>query len=232
MICINSLKAAAHNNFNGFYFDWSQNACVKIVWQLGEPIFFFLYLLENYKLNIWIQFSPFWLSKLLEKHFFLSVLSFIVCRWLTSIVITTPGGGGTSLNKPYRFVPHQNLCFLCRYGLKTGKDFAHFGLESGMAFEGTTGVYERICCFKSKWKRNREKYANSKWIIRIFFCWRSDLTNDDIISAQVRLKKGMNFWAQGENGCGNDIFWSEIGSGFGESGGTPPPRIPRNTPPG
>ena len=167
-----------------------------------------------------------------KKFFFLSVLSFIVCRWLTSIVITTPGGGGTSLNKPYRFVPHQKVWFLCRYGLKTGNDFAHFGLESGMALEGTTGVYERICCFKSKWKRNREKYANSKWILRIFFCWRSDLTNDDIISAQVRLKKGMNFWAQGENGCGNDIFWSEIGSGFGESGGTPPPRIPRNTPPG
>ena len=167
-----------------------------------------------------------------KKNFFLSVLSFIVCRWLTSIVITSPGGGGTSLNKPYRFVPHQKVWFLCRYGLKMGKDFAHFGLKLGMAFEGTTGVYERICCFKSKWKRNREKYANSKWILRIFFCWRSDLTNDDIISAQIRLKMGMNFWAQGENGCGNDIFWSEIGSGFGESGGTPPPRIPRNTPPG
>ena len=26
------------------------------------------------------------------------------------------------------------------------------------------------------------------------------------------------------------IFWSEIGSGFGESGDTPPPRIPRSTP--
>ena len=61
-----------------------------------------------------------------------------------------PGGGGTSLNKPYRFVPHQKVWFLCRYGLKTGKDFAHFGLESGMAFERTTGVYERIRCFKSK----------------------------------------------------------------------------------
>ena len=60
------------------------------------------------------------------------------------------GGGGTSLNKPYRFVPHQKVCFLCCYGLKRGKDFAHFGLESGMAFEGSTGVYERICCFKSK----------------------------------------------------------------------------------
>jgi len=27
------------------------------------------------------------------------------------------------------------------------------------------------------------------------------------------------------------LFWSEIGSGFGEPGGTPPPRIPRCTPP-
>ena len=39
---------------------------------------------------------------------------------------------------------------LCRFGLKTGIDFAHFGLESGMVFEGTTGVYERIYRFNSK----------------------------------------------------------------------------------
>ena len=26
------------------------------------------------------------------------------------------------------------------------------------------------------------------------------------------------------------FFWSETGSGFGEQGGTPPPRIPRSTP--
>ena len=30
-------------------------------------------------------------------------------------------------------------------------------------------------------------------------------------------------------GVENDIFWSEIGSGFGEPGGTPAPRIPRRT---
>ena len=28
----------------------------------------------------------------------------------------------------------------------------------------------------------------------------------------------------------SDIFWSEIGSGFGEPGGKTPPRIPRITP--
>ena len=33
-------------------------------------------------------------------------------------------------------------------------------------------------------------------------------------------------------GVKNDFFLSEIGSAFGEPGGTPPPRIPRSTPPG
>ena len=28
----------------------------------------------------------------------------------------------------------------------------------------------------------------------------------------------------------NDIFWSEIGSGFGKQGGAPQPRIPSGTP--
>ena len=35
--------------------------------------------------------------------------------------------------------------------LKTGHiHFAHFGLESGVVFEGTAGVYERIYHFNSK----------------------------------------------------------------------------------
>ena len=59
-------------------------------------------------------------------------------------------GGGTPLYKPYRYVPLQRVGFLRRFGLKTGIDFAHFGLESGMVVEGTTGVYERIYRFSSK----------------------------------------------------------------------------------
>ena len=61
--------------------------------------------------------------------------------------------GGMYRPKGYAFAP---------FGLKTGIDFAHFDLESGMVFEGTTGVYERICCFNSKRVRKKEKYANSK----------------------------------------------------------------------
>ena len=33
-----------------------------------------------------------------------------------------------------------------------------------------------------------------------------------------------------KTGVENYIFWSEIGSGFEEPGGTPRPRIPRSTP--
>ena len=61
-----------------------------------------------------------------------------------------PGGGGCYLYKLYRYVPPRRLGFLRRFGLKTSIHFAHFGLESGMVFEGTTGVYERIYRFNSK----------------------------------------------------------------------------------
>ena len=39
----------------------------------------------------------------------------------------------------------KGVGFLRRFGLKTGIHFAHFGLESGMVFEGTMGTYERVC---------------------------------------------------------------------------------------
>ena len=61
-------------------------------------------------------------------------------------------------------MPPHRVGFLRRFGLKTGIDFAHSGLESGMVFERTTGVYERIDRFNSKSVRKKEKYANSKWI--------------------------------------------------------------------
>ena len=51
------------------------------------------------------------------------------------------GGGGGG-----RYVPPHRVGFLRRFGLKTGIGihFGHFGLESGMVFEETTGVYEHI----------------------------------------------------------------------------------------
>ena len=60
------------------------------------------------------------------------------------------GGGVVPSYKPYRFVSPERVWFLRRLGLKTSIDFAHFGLESDMVFEGTTGVYERISRFNSE----------------------------------------------------------------------------------
>ena len=43
-------------------------------------------------------------------------------------------GEGTPLYKLYRYVPPHLVGFFGRFGLKTGLDFSHFGLESGMVF--------------------------------------------------------------------------------------------------
>ena len=72
---------------------------------------------------------------------------------------------------------------------------------SGMVFEGTREVYERIYHFSSKWLRKKEKYANLKWILTNLFCCSSNLSKDYIISYRTGLKKGVN----------NHIFWSERG---------------------
>ena len=47
-------------------------------------------------------------------------------------------GGVLRLNKPNRNVPPHRVGFLSCFGLKTGIHFTHFGLESGMIFEGAT----------------------------------------------------------------------------------------------
>ena len=46
------------------------------------------------------------------------------------------------------------------------------------------------------------------------------------------LKTGKDFWGQVWKRVGKMAFFlSEIGPGFGDAGGTPPPKIPRGTPP-
>ena len=57
------------------------------------------------------------------------------------------GGGGSAINKPDRCVPPHRVGLLRRFGLKTG---AHFGLESGMVFEGTTESRNVFYRFNSK----------------------------------------------------------------------------------
>jgi len=52
-----------------------------------------------------------------------------------------------------------------------------------------------------------------------------------LFTYKVRSENGYGFLRPGlKTGVGNDISWSEIGSGFGDAGGTPPPKISRSTP--
>ena len=123
--------------------------------------------------------------------------------------------GGTPLYKPYRYVPPQ------RVGV-----FAPFWSENGYTL---CLLVWNLVWFSRELReclnlfivyRKKDKYANSKWMLRNSFCCCSNLSNNGIIFQRPGLKTGVK----------NDIFWSEIGSGFGEPGDRPPPRILRSTP--
>ena len=70
-------------------------------------------------------------------------------------------------------MPPHRVEFLRRFGVKTGIHFGHFGLESGMLFKGVSipNEYER-----KKNMRIRNGFEE-------FFRLRSNLSNDNIISA-------------------------------------------------
>ena len=69
----------------------------------------------------------------------------------------------------------------------------------------------------------KKKKCEFEVVLKKYFSWRSNLSNDNIISA----------YARSENGCGKCQFWClKKGSGFGEPGGTPPVRIPAEYPKG
>ena len=72
--------------------------------------------------------------------------------------------------------------FLRRFGLKTGINFAHFGLESGMVFEETTecmNVFIVSIPVSKERKRNMQIRSEFKF----FFCLHCNLCNDNIIAA-------------------------------------------------
>ena len=81
-----------------------------------------------------------------------------------------------------RYVPPHRVGFLCRFGLKTGIPFAHFDLKSGMVLEGTTGRMN-VCMVSIPNEKERKRNRRIRNIFEDLFCLRSDLSNNDIISA-------------------------------------------------
>ena len=77
----------------------------------------------------------------------------------------------TPLYKLYRYVPPHRVAFLRPFGLKTGIHFAHFGLESGMVFERTTGVYRTYLSFQLEMsKKEREIFELEMDLKNVFVC--------------------------------------------------------------
>ena len=93
------------------------------------------------------------------------------------------GGGGTPVYKPYRYVPPRQVAFLGRFGLKTSIHFAHFGLESGMVFEGTHQECMNVFIFSipNEWERKRNMRTRNGF--EEYFCFRSNQSTDNKISA-------------------------------------------------
>ena len=60
------------------------------------------------------------------------------------------GGGGPPLIYAIWVCAAPSGRVLCRFGLKTGIHFAHFGLKSGWVFEENSGEYEHFYRFNSK----------------------------------------------------------------------------------
>ena len=69
---------------------------------------------------------------------------------------------GTENNLKFILYAVGPVGFLRLFGLKTGIHFAHFGLGSGMVFEGTTECINAFIVSIPNEKK-KEKYANYKW---------------------------------------------------------------------
>ena len=82
-------------------------------------------------------------------------------------------------------MPPHGVGFFDRFGLKTGIHFAHFGLESGMVFEGTTGDERTSFLFQMS-KKERE-ICEFETNLRNFFCLHFNLSNVNIISPKGQV---------------------------------------------
>ena len=123
-----------------------------------------------------------------------------------------PQGGGTPLDKPDRYVPPNGVGICAALVLKRVENFPIWNLESGTC---TVSKELRECTNVFFVSISNEK--KEREICEFQFCCCSNLRNDDIIlKGQV--------WKR--------VCRSEIGSGLGESDGTPPPRILYRTPRG
>ena len=85
-----------------------------------------------------------WLSVLVHVSFSYNTV------FLSSVSTGGRAGGAVSLIQARQVRAAPKGMVLRLFGFETGIDFVHFGLKSGMVFEGTKGVYVGIHRFNFK----------------------------------------------------------------------------------
>ena len=76
---------------------------------------------------------------------------------------------GTPLYKLYRYVPPHRVGFLRRFGLKTGTDFSHFGLESGYGLRGKYGSLLTYLSFQFQMRKKEREICEFEMDFKNFF---------------------------------------------------------------
>ena len=120
--------------------------------------------------------------------------------------------GGTSLYKLYHCADPKDVKVFGPFWSEIGYAFCPFWSGIGYGFRGNYGSVSTCLWFQFLMNKNeRENMRICSWRPGLKTCMGLK---------RSRLKTVVE----------NDVIWSEIGSGFGEPGGSPPPRIPRSTP--
>ena len=148
--------------------------------------------------------------------------------YIYSLSVQAQSGGSTPLYKLYRYVSPHQVGFLRRFSLKTGRyTLCPFWSVITYGFWGNYGI---VWTCNSKWVREKNMPLRNEF--EELFCLRSNLGNDNIISAwRPGLKTGMDF---------RGLVWKRVrkitflglksGQDLEKRAAHRQPRIPRSTP--
>ena len=141
----------------GYSFIWPVQGCAA-----GQGMVFDLSVLNMVYNFVWVSLKS------------ITCMIYLIC-WMNFFVLQVNqsndynvnffySGGGTPLYKPNRYVPPHRVGFLRFFGLNYGNVW-------------------KINRFHFKWVRKKEKNMRIPNEFEEFFCFRSNVSNDNIISA-------------------------------------------------
>ena len=157
----------------------------------------------------------------------------------------TAGAGGkenTPFFKPYWYAAAPKAMFFVPFRFENGYRVCPFWSGIVYGFRGNCGIVWTYLSFQLQMNKKERVICKLQNHLKKSSCWRFNLSNDDIIFAYVNMyvaffdllqvwKRVWIFWGQlWKRVWKMTFFCCEIGSWFGELGGTPSPRILRSYP--